>query len=83
MALTKNIEIDRIEVVENNTVQIRTSTVIEEDGVFISRTFHRSVIVPGDDYSDQESKVKAICDAVHTTETIKKYKDTIKDNIRR
>jgi hypothetical protein len=82
MALTKNIEIDRVEVVENNTVQIRTATVIEEDGVFISRTFHRSVVVPGDDYSDQEPKVKAICDAVHTTEIIKKYKDMQTERVR-
>jgi len=82
MALTKNIEIDRIEVVENNTVQIRTATVIEEDGVFISRTFHRSVVVPGDDYSDQEPKVKAICAAVHTAETIKKYKDMQTERVR-
>jgi hypothetical protein len=80
--LTKNIEIDQIEIVENNTVQIRTATVIEEDGVFISRTFHRSVVVPGDDYSTQEPKVRAICDAVHTTETIKKYKDMQTERVR-
>jgi hypothetical protein len=80
--LTKNIEIDQIEVVENNTVQIRTATVIEEDGVFISRTFHRSVIVPGDDYSTQEPKVKAICDAVHTPEAVQKYKDMQTERVR-
>jgi hypothetical protein len=82
MSLTKSIEIDRIEVVENNTVQIRTATLIEEDGAFISRKFHRSVVVPGDDYSTQDQKVKAICDAVHTAETIKKYKDTQTERVR-
>ena len=58
MSLEKEIKIDRIEVVENGTVQVRQATIITEDGNQISRTFHRWVITPSQDYSDQEDKVK-------------------------
>ena len=45
MALTKTIEEDKIEVVsEFKHVQIRTATVIKEDGVELNRSFHRKVI---------------------------------------
>ena len=66
--------IDRIEVLENGCVQVRTCTRIIEDGEQISGTFHRHVIVPGDDYSAEDAKVQAICAAVHTAEAIAAYK---------
>jgi hypothetical protein len=74
MALDKQTIIDQIEVVENGTVQIRQATIITENGNQISRTFHRWVIVPSQDYSDQDDKVKAICQAAHTPEVIAAYK---------
>lgn len=73
MALDKQTVIDRIEVVENGTVQVRQATIITEDGNQISRTFHRWVITPSQDYSDQEDKVKAICQVTHTPEVIAVY----------
>jgi hypothetical protein len=73
MALTKEILIDKIEVVENGTVQVRQATRIIEDGVLISQSFHRWAIAPGQDYSDQPDNVKAICEATHTTEVIASY----------
>lgn len=73
MALDKQVLIDRIEVVENGTVQVRQATIITEDGNQISRTFHRWVITPSQDYSDQEDKVKAICQVTHTPEVIADY----------
>jgi len=66
--------VDRIEVVENGCVQVRTKTAIMEDGKQISGTFHRHVVVPGDDYSGEDARVKAICAAVHTDEVIAAYK---------
>lgn len=67
MALTEESFADKIEVVgEFAHVQVRTATVIKRDGVEISRTFHRHVIAPGEDYSNEEAKVQAICAAVHT-----------------
>ena len=65
--------IDRIEVVENGTLQVRTKTAIKEDGVEISSKFHRHVVVPGADVSAEDAKVQAICAAVHTPEVIAAY----------
>lgn len=67
MALTKEIVIDKIEIVtEFKHVQVRTATVVKEDGIEISRTFHRHVVVPDDDISGEDVEVQAICNAVHT-----------------
>lgn len=65
--------VDRIEVVENGCVQVRTKTAIMEDGKQISGTFHRHVIAPGDDYSQEDARVQAICAATHTPEVIAAY----------
>jgi hypothetical protein len=73
MALEKIIVIDQIEVVENGTVQVRTATKIMDDGEEINRTFHRHVVVPGDDYSAEDDRVQAVCAAVHTPEIIAAY----------
>jgi len=74
MALEKIQVVDRIEVVENGCVQVRTKTAIMEDGKQIGGTFHRHVVVPGDDYSGECDKVKAICAATHTADVINAYK---------
>lgn len=74
MALEKLTVVDRIEVVENGAVQVRTKTAIMEDGKQISGTFHRHVIAPGDDYSKQDARVKAICAATHTAAVVAAYK---------
>jgi hypothetical protein len=73
MALEKQTKIDKIEVVENGTVQVRQATIISEDGNQISRTYHRWCIAPGEDYSAQDDKVKAICQVSHTPEVIAAY----------
>ena len=74
MALEKVQIVDRIEVVENGCVQVRTKTAILEDGKQISGTYHRHVVAPGDDYSNEDARVQAICAATHTTEVIDAYK---------
>jgi hypothetical protein len=69
MALTKEVKIDKIEVVGDfNYVQVRTATVILDDGVEISSSYHRHVISPSDDCSQEDAKVQAVCAAVHTPE---------------
>lgn len=68
MALTEKIEIDRIEVVGNWNIQVRQAKTIEKDGVFVSRTFHRWVLTPDSDITNQEQKVKDICNAAWTPE---------------
>ena len=73
MSLEKQIKIDRIEVIENGTVQVRQATIITENGSQVSRTFHRWCITPSEDYSTQEQQVQDICKVAHTPEVIAAY----------
>ena len=73
MALEKQTIVDRIEVVENGCVQVRTATRIMEDGVALSQSYHRHVVCPGDDYSNEDPRVQAIGAATHTAEVIAAY----------
>jgi hypothetical protein len=66
--------VDRVEVIENGSVQVRTRTSILEDGKQISGNFHRHVVAPGDDYSGEDARVQAICAATHTADVIAAYK---------
>ena len=66
--------VDLIEVVENGCIQVRTKTAIMEDGKQISGNFHRHVVAPGDDYSNEDARVQAICAATHTAGVIAAYK---------
>lgn len=75
--LEKQTILDQIEVVANNTVQVRTKTSIIEDGKELSFSYHRHVVIPGQDYSQEDVKVQAICAAVHTPEAIAAYQDQI------
>ena len=69
MALTKEITEDKIEVVgEWKYVQVRTATILKEDGVEINRSFHRHTLKCTDDISGQSTEVQAICNAVWTDE---------------
>ena len=77
MSLEKQIVVDLVEILENGCVQVRTKTVILEDGLEISNKFHRHVVAPGDDYSAEDAKVQAICAAIHTPEVIASYKAAI------
>jgi hypothetical protein len=74
MALEKVTSIDLIEVVENGTLQVRAKTVIMEDGKQISSAFQRHIVAPGDDYSGEDARVKAICAATHTAAVVAAYK---------
>jgi len=73
MSVEKIISVDLIEVTENGCIQVRTKTAILEDGVEISSKFHRHVVAPGDDYSNEDAKVQAIAASIHTAEVIAAY----------
>lgn len=77
MALEKIEVVDCIEVLESGVVQVRTATKIMEDGKSISSTFHRHVVAPGDDYSAEDAKVKAIAASIHTASVIAAYQAAI------
>jgi len=71
MAITKRTEQDKIEVLgEFKMIQVRTATVIEEDGVELSRSFSRHVVAPDSDSSGESADVKAMVAQFHT-DTIK------------
>jgi len=73
MALTESTKIDQIEVVNDWNIQVRQATVIERDGAFVSRTFHRWVLTPDMDISNQEQKIQDIANAAWTPEVISAY----------
>ena len=67
MALTKSTVNDKIEVINQgdwSSVQVRTATIISENGVEISRTFNRHVVMPDADLSAEDADVSAICTPV-------------------
>jgi len=86
MAITKETVVDKIEVLEMGQVQVRTATVIKEDGNELNRSFHRHVLEPsvknGDtwedtDISEEDAKVQAICNATWTDEVKKAYQEMV------
>jgi len=76
MALTKEIVVDKIEVLEKGQIQVRAATRVLEDGVALSSSFHRHVLAPGDDLSGQDAKVSAIATATWTDDVIAAYQDS-------
>jgi len=78
MAITKELIEDKIEIVgDYKSVQIRTATVIKEDGVELNRSFHRHSLNCLDDISGESSEVQAICNAVWTDELKAAYQEHI------
>ena len=89
MAITKTIENDKIEIVQKWNIQVRTATVIKEDGTELTRSFSRKIIVPGKlkggtgsdkddlvatDISGEDADVQAIANAAWTTQVKADYK---------
>ena len=67
MALTERTIQDNIAVVGDfKHIQVRTATLIERDGVEISRSFSRHVVAPDADITGESAEVQAIAAAVHT-----------------
>ena len=94
MAITKTIIVDKTEVVslgstyssdEWKSIQVRTATVIKEDGVELTRSYHRHVLTPGTvaagstaltdtNISSEDAGVQAICNAVWTSSVKEAYR---------
>lgn len=73
MALTKEQVIDKVEVVENGTLQVREVTRILEDGKQLSSSYHRWSFAPGSDVSEMPANVQAIAAAAWTPEVVAAY----------
>jgi hypothetical protein len=65
--------IDKIEVVEDGTLQVREATRIMKNGEQIAQTYHRTSFAPGSDVSGQPANVQAVANAVWTPEVISAY----------
>ncbi len=83
MAITKTLENDKIEILSKGNIQVRTATIIKEDGEELTRSFHRKVLQPGTlkggdgvdkddlvltDISGEDADVQAICNAAWTSQ---------------
>ena len=69
MALTKKTIIDQYEVVgDYKQVQCREATIVSEDDVEISRSYHRYILAPDSDISGETTETQGICNAVWTDE---------------
>ena len=80
MAITKETQIGKIEVVgKYKSVQVRTDTVIIEDGEELSRKYHRHALMPDAVITDEHTEVQAVCNAVWTDEVKANY-ETFKAN---
>jgi hypothetical protein len=77
MALEKVEVTDKIEVLELGQIQVRTATRVLENGSVLSSSFHRHVLAPGDDLSEQDPRVVAIAEATWTPECIAAYEAMI------
>ena len=76
MALSEATVEDKIEVVDCGgwkVIQVRTATIISRDGEEISRSFHRHVVSPADDWSGESTEVQAMCNTFHTADAIAAY----------
>ena len=76
MAITKRLEYKE-EILANPTIQIRTTTVVEEDGVELARNHHRHVVHPGDDVTGEVQEVQDIANALWTDKVIAAYQASI------
>ena len=74
MAITKETQIGKIEVVgKHKFVQVRTDTVVIEDGEELSRKYHRHALSPDAVITDEHTEVQAVCNAVWTQDVKDAY----------
>ncbi len=80
MALEEKSVVDKIEVLLNGAIQVRRRDQVLKDGVEIAATYHRHVLNPGDNLSNEDPRVVAIAEATWTPEVIQAYQDTLNNS---
>ena len=73
MSLTKTTNVDQITVTENGIILYREATRIMEDGNELSKTYHRSTLMPAQDLTGVPANVVAICNAAWTEAVVSAY----------
>lgn len=76
MAITKRLEYKE-EILPNQIIQLRTTTVVEEDGVELGRSHQRKVLFPGDDVTGEVQEVQDIAGVLWTSDVIAAFKASI------
>jgi len=74
MALTEDTIVDSIDVLPDGQIQVRKANRVFRDGVEISKSYHRHVVLPGHDLSKEDPRVAEIGAVVHTPEVIEAFK---------
>lgn len=80
MALEKSTKDDKIEIVDLGdwkNIQVRTATIVTDDGTEISRTFHRHVVSPNDDVSGESDEIKKLAEIYFTDDAKAKHKEAM------
>ena len=77
MALSEVSVVDKIEVLLAGQIQVRTRNQVLRDGVEIAATYHRHVLAPGDDLTNEDPRVTAIAAATWTEEVVAAYQASI------
>ena len=80
MALTEDTIVDSIDVLPDGQIQVRRADRIFRDGVEISKSYHRHVVSPGDDLSNEDQRVADIGAVVHTADVITAFKAAQEQN---
>ena len=78
MAITKRTELKE-EILPDQVIQIRTTTVVEEDGVELARSHTRHVVVPGEDVTGEAQEVQDIAGVLWTADVIAAYQASISE----
>ena len=77
MALEEKSVVDKVEVLLNGSIQVRRRDQILKDGVEVAASFHRHVLVPGSDVSNEDPRVAAIAAATWTDEVVAAYQASL------
>jgi urease accessory protein UreE len=77
MALEEKSVVDKVEVLLNGSIQVRRRDQILRDGVEVAATYHRHVVNPGDDVSNEDPRVVAIAAATWTDEVVAAYQASL------
>ena len=80
--IEKQVVLDRIAILRDGHVQIRRADLYIEDGIEVAKNYHRHVLSPGDDTTNEDERVKRVAQAVWTPKVIASYKKAQKDRER-
>ena len=82
MALEKSTKQDKIEIVDVGdwkVIQVRTATIVTDDGAELSRSFHRHVVDPNSVLDDESEEVKQLAEIVFSEEGKAKHKAAMEE----